>query len=124
MAPPSRRVLIVEDELEVVDSIKEYFQLHGVEVFTAQSGERGLELLASHEPDVVLLDLKLGSGMSGLEFLRRARAAKSPAQIVVVTAVDDQNVSDMARGLGAADYVTKPLVVADLDRVVLSRLKS
>ena len=118
-----KRLLVVEDELEVVDYIKEYFQIHGIEVLSAASGEKGLEILTAQQPDVVLLDLKLGSGISGLEFLRRARAAKSPAQIVVVTAVDDQNVSDMARGLGAADYVTKPLVVADLDRVILSRLK-
>ncbi len=116
-------LLIVEDELEVSDSLRDYFALHGVEVFTAETGERGLEILAEKNPAVVLLDMKLGSGISGLEFLRKAKAAKSTAQIIVVTAVDDQNVSTMARGFGAVDYLTKPLTIPDVERVVLSRLK-
>ncbi len=117
------KLLLVEDELEVADYLKDYFQYRGVTVFIANSGEAGLELLASQSPDVVLLDMKLGAGISGLEFLRKAKAAKSKAQIIVVTAVDDENVSNMAKGLGAVDYVTKPLTVQDIDRVVLSRLK-
>ena len=116
-------LLIIEDELEVVDSLKEYFKHHSVEVASAPTGEEGLTILAEKKPDVVLLDMKLGAGMSGLEFLRRAKAAKSAAQIIVVTAVDDQNVATMAKGLGAADYVTKPLTLQDIERVVLSRLK-
>lgn len=117
------KLLLVEDELEVVDYLKDYFQHHGVEVMTANSGEDGLRILADQSPDVVLLDMKLGAGISGLEFLRKAKAAKSKAQIIVVTAVDDENVSNMAKGLGAADYVTKPLTLQDIDRVILTRLK-
>ena len=117
------QLLVVEDELEVVHYLKMYFQHRGVEVLSAATGEEGLKILADQKPELVLLDMKLGAGMSGLEFLRRAKAAKSESKIIVVTAVDDQNVSDMARGLGAADYVTKPLTLPDLERVVLSRLK-
>ena len=117
------KLLVVEDELEVVDTLKDYFKHHGVEVFTASSGEEGLTLLSEHGPDVILLDMKLGAGISGLEFLRKARAAKTTAQIIVVSAVDDDNVSTMAKGLGAVDYVTKPLTLKEIDRVVLSRLK-
>src|SRR3990167_2703339 len=117
------KLLVIEDELEVSDYLKDYFQFHGVEVFTTPSGEEGLALLESKQPDLVLLDLKLGTGISGLEVLRRAKAAKAKAQIVVVTAVDDENVAKLAKGLGAADYITKPLVVSDLDRTILSRLK-
>ena len=116
-------LLIIEDELEIVDSLRDYFKHHGVEVLSSSSGEEGLTILSEKKPDLVLLDMKLGAGMSGLEFLRRAKAAKSTAQIIVVTAVDDQNVATMAKGLGAADYVTKPLTLQDIERVVLSRLK-
>ena len=117
------KLLLVEDELEVVDYLKDYFVHHGVEVFTASNGEEGLGLLASEKPDVVLLDMKLGAGISGLEFLRKARLTKGTTQIIVVTAIDDDNVSTMAKGLGAIDYVTKPLTLGDIDRVVLARLK-
>ena len=94
-----------------------------MEVFTTSSGEEALSLMESKQPDLVLLDLKLESGISGLEVLRRAKAAKSKAQIVVVTAVDDDAVAELAKNLGAADYNTKPLVVGDLDRSILGRLK-
>ena len=118
------KLLLVEDELEVVDYLKDYFTHQGVEVANASSGEEGLAMLESEKPDVVLLDMKLGAGISGLEFLRKAKLAKTKAQIIVVTAVDDDNVSSMAKGLGAVAYVTKPLTLQDIDRVVLSRLKS
>ena len=117
------RLLVIEDELEVSDYLRDYFQLHGVEVFTTASGEEALALIESKQPDLVLLDLRLEGGISGLEVLRRAKAAKSKAEIIVVTAIDDDNVAELAKGLGAADYVTKPLVVSDLDRTILGRLK-
>ena len=116
-------LLIIEDELEVVDYVRDYFKHNGVEVFSAVNGEEGWQILSENKPEVVLLNMKLGAGVSGLEFLRRAKAAKSASQIIVVTAVDDQNVYTMAKGLGAADYVTKPLTLQDIERVVLSRLK-
>lgn len=116
-------MLIVEDELELADRLREYFQARGLAVYTAQTGEKGLELLFSEKPDLVLLDLKLGEGIAGIEFLRRARAAKTAAQIVVVTAVDDENMVEMARGLGAVDYVPKPFSLAILEKTILLRLK-
>lgn len=116
-------MLIVEDELELVDQLREYFQSRGLEVHTAQTGEKGLEKLSSEKPDLVLLDLKLGAGITGIEFLRRARAAKTAAQIVVVTAVDDENMVEMARGLGAVEYVPKPFSLSMLEKAVLPRLK-
>jgi DNA-binding response OmpR family regulator len=116
-------LLVIEDELEVTDYLKEYFKHHGIEVFSAGTGEEGLAVLKQKKPDLVLLDMKLGAGISGMEVLRRAKEAGSTAQIIVVTAVEDQNVADMAKGLGAAGYVTKPLTMQAIEKVVLSRLK-
>lgn len=118
------KILIVDDEPDVTNSLKDYFQAQGLEVLTASSGEKGLELLNSEKPALVLLDMRLEEGLSGMEVLRRAKAAKSKAEIVVVTAVDDRNVIDLARGLGAADYLTKPFKLEDLKRVVLDRLNA
>ncbi len=117
------RILIVEDDPDVSGYLKEFFELEGLEVFTAFNTEEGLALLASQKPSVVLLDMKLGSGASGLEFLRQAKAAKSNAEIIVVSGVSDVNVADMARGLGAAGYLTKPFEEKDLQEIVLSRFK-
>jgi DNA-binding response OmpR family regulator len=118
-----KRILIVDDEMETTDYLKEYLQGQGLEVSTAGSGEQALELLASFQPSLVLLDMRMGKGLSGLEVIRRAKSAKSQAQFVVVTGIDDQNVAKMAIGLGATDYLTKPFRIADLDRIVLARLK-
>ncbi len=117
------RILIIEDEPEVVRVLNQYFTQHGLEVLTAQSGEEGLKMIFEKKPELVILDLKLGEGVSGIEVLRRAKAAGAIAEFVVVTAVDDQNVTDLAKGLGAVDYVTKPVSTKDLERTILSRLK-
>lgn len=118
-----KRILIVDDEIEATDYLKEYFQSQGLDVLTAESGEKALELISSQSPALVLLDMRMG-GFSGLEVIRRSKAAKSQAVFVVITGVDDQNVAKMAIGLGASDYLTKPFRIADLERIVLARLKS
>ncbi len=116
------KLLVIDDELEVTDFLKGFFEKHALEVFTAATVEEGLNLLQSSQPDLVLLDLRLGP-VSGLEFLRLAKPLKTQTPVIVLTAVDDQNVAEMAKGLGAVDYLTKPFFVGDLERVVLSRLK-
>ena len=118
------KLLVVDDEAEVTDYLKSFFERQGLDVLTAGTGEKGLTLLQSEQPSVALLDLRLGEGLSGMEVLRRAKAAKTPTQIVVVTAVEDRHVAEMALGLGASDYIVKPFILQDLERVVLARLKS
>lgn len=123
MPADKKRILIVEDEAEAANSLKDYFQRQGLEVLTASSGEKGLELLNAEKPALVLLDMRLEEGLTGMEVLRRAKQAKTQALIVVLTAVDDRNVIQLAKGLGASDYLTKPFRLEDLKRVVLDRLK-
>ena len=120
-APPT--LLVVEDELEVADYLRDYFQAHGVKVLNAHTGEQALEAISSGQPAAVLLDLKLGSGMSGIEVLRQVRANRSTIPVIVLTAVDDQNMVDMAKGIGATDYLTKPFSVTGLEKAVLPYLK-
>lgn len=117
------RLLIIEDELEAAESIKEYLSKKGIDVLTAANGEEGLKLLASEKPDLALVDLRLGQGFSGLEVLRRAKPLKIPTQFIVLTAVADRNVTELATGLGASVYLTKPFALEELERLILSRLK-
>ncbi len=119
----NKQILIVDDEPDVTSYLRSYFQQHQFEVLTASSGEAGLSLLLLKKPAIVLLDMKLGDGLSGMEVLRRGLAAKTGAQIIVVTAVDDKNVATLAMGLGATDYLTKPFMLDELEQIVLNRLK-
>ena len=116
-------LLIVEDELEFSDPVQKHFETCGIEVYAAATGEKGLELFFSKNPAVVLLDLRLEGGMSGIEFLRRVHAKNTSAQIIVVSAIDDQNMMEMAKGLGAVEYIHKPFSLLALEKLVLSRLK-
>lgn len=116
------KLLVIDDEPDVGTYLQEYFERHGLEVLTATSGEAGLQLLQSAQPALVLLDLRLGQGMNGLDVLRQARLARLPAEIIVVTVVKDRDVAETARALGAADYITKPLVLEELERTVMTRL--
>ncbi len=118
-----RKILIVDDEPEVTGYLKTYFELQGVAVSTAATGEDALEILASECPSLVLLDIRLGKGLSGIEVIRRAKQMKWSAEIIVLSALEDRNIMDLAKGLGASAYITKPIIIAELERVVLSRLK-
>ena len=119
----ANKILVVDDEPDVTAYLKTYLEQHKFQVLTSSTGEEGLSLLLSEKPAVVLLDLRLGEGISGLEVLRRGLAAKTDAQIIVLTAVNDHNVATMALGLGATDYLTKPLLLEELERIVLARMK-
>jgi len=118
---PPKKILIVDDELEVTDFLKEYLQGKGLEVLTASDGKTGLETALEKKPALILLDIRMGEGLSGIEVLRRVRG-KLQSPVIMVTAADDKNVFDLAKGLGAADYITKPFVLEELERVILSRL--
>jgi CheY-like chemotaxis protein len=125
MSPNRPKLVLIEDDLDTIDCLKRYLTACGVDVLTATSGEEGLALLAKSGPDVacVLVDLKLQSGVSGLEVLRRARSRYPSLRFVVVTGVEDENVATFARGLGAEDYLVKPVHPEQLKRIVSVCLK-
>ncbi len=114
----STRVLIVEDDPEVRDSMAEYLTSHGYEVDSADGGEAMRAVLAKNVPQLVLLDLKL-PGEDGLALARSLRERHDVA-IIMVTAAD--SVVDRVVGLevGADDYIAKPFDLREL----LARVKS
>jgi two-component system alkaline phosphatase synthesis response regulator PhoP len=99
-------VLLVDDEPDVLELVSRAFLRAGYEVVTALDGERALELIASAQPDLIVLDVQL-PGIDGFETCRRVRL-DSQVPIVMLTARDEED--DVMRGfrLGVDDYVTKP----------------
>lgn len=118
---PTLKLLVIEDERDAASYLKGYFEGLGLEVVTASNGEEGLLLISSAKPRLILLDLRLGHGIDGLEVLEKAQGSGS--EILVITAVGDPNVLERARGLGASECITKPFVLEDLGRAVLNRLR-
>ncbi|HEY3523595.1 MAG TPA: response regulator transcription factor [Candidatus Limnocylindrales bacterium] len=120
------RVLVVDDEPDVVDSVRLGFTLQWreVDVLGAATGEDALDVIEREHPDIVLLDVGLPD-IDGFEVLRRVRAF-SDVPVVMLTARDDA--MDKVRGLelGADDYVTKPFNHLELMariKAVLRRLE-
>ena len=102
-----RRMLIVEDERDICDCLQQFFSARGFSVLSAFSGEEALEQLQEHDADVILLDILL-PGLSGIEVLRRAKELHPRARIIMVTALDQEDLRNQAHRYGAAAYVTKP----------------
>ena len=120
------RILIVDDEPDVIESVRLGFTLQWreVDVLGATSGESGLDAIEREHPDIVLLDVGLPD-IDGFEALRRIRAF-SDVPVVMLTARDDS--MDKVKGLelGADDYVTKPFNHLELMarvKAVLRRLE-
>ncbi|HEV2582633.1 MAG TPA: response regulator transcription factor [Ktedonobacteraceae bacterium] len=117
MSKTGARILVVDDEIEIVRALYRSLDKHGFEVFTASSGEEALESIALHRPDLMVLDLGL-PGMSGLEVCRRVRA-QSNLPIIVLSVKDTERDKVMALDLGADDYVSKPFGMDE----VLARIR-
>lgn len=117
MSKGGARILVVDDEIEIVRALERSLTAHGFEVFTAGSGEEALEAISLHRPDLILLDLGLPS-MSGLEVIKRVRA-QSNLPIIVLSVKDTEHDKVQALDLGADDYVSKPFGMNE----VLARLR-
>jgi two-component system response regulator MprA len=113
------RILVVDDEPAVRDSLERALRLEGYEISLAEDGEQALAALSQDGTDAVLLDVMM-PGMDGLEVCRALRARGDRTPVLMLTARDA--VSDRVAGLdaGADDYVVKPFALDEL----LARLRA
>ena len=102
-----RQMLIVEDERDIANCLAEFFTLHGYSVISTFSGEEALAYVEKGEADVILLDVLL-PGLSGLEVLKRIKRMRPNTRVIMVTALDAEDVRREARRYGACGFVTKP----------------
>jgi two-component system response regulator AtoC len=104
----SSRILIVEDEKTALHALSSLLGDEGYKVIQADRGEQGLRLAASHEPDLILLDIRLPD-FDGLSLLERLRANHNDAAVIIMTADTTSQNAIRATQLGAFDYVSKPI---------------
>ncbi|VTS04252.1 response regulator [Tuwongella immobilis] len=119
MAQP--RILIIEDERGLIQSLTWYFNREGYETLVAHDGVEGLRKAQTMLPDAVLLDLML-PGMSGLDVCRELRAGERTRDmpIVMITARAEETDQVVGFHMGADDYVTKPFST----KILLQRVKA
>jgi two-component system OmpR family response regulator len=108
-----RRVLVVDDEENVVHLVASALRFDGFEAVTADNGHGALAAVAEHDPDLIVLDVMM-PGLDGHAVLQHLRAAGSVVPVIFLTARDTAN--DRISGLraGADDYVVKPFSVEEL----------
>jgi two-component system alkaline phosphatase synthesis response regulator PhoP len=109
------RVLIIEDELNIIELVAYNLEKEGWLVSKAQTGEEGLEKIEEEHPDIILLDLML-PGIDGMEICRRTRQNKLTKDIPIIILTAKAEEADRVLGLesGADDYVTKPFSPREL----------
>ena len=106
------RVLVVDDDPQILRAVRTSLQGHSYEVLTAGNGETALDLLPDADVDLIVLDLGL-PGIGGHEVIRRVRAW-SAVPIIVLSVLDGQHDKVDAFEAGADDYVTKPFGMPEL----------
>ena len=109
------KILIVEDEPDIRDTLSYNFEKEGFEVLSSPNGKSALKLLESNEPNIVILDLMLPD-MSGLDICRQIKNDKklSDTSIIMFTAKSEEVDRIVGFELGADDYVTKPFSIREL----------
>ena len=106
------KILVVEDDRNILNMIQTILDSNGYQVLTAQRCQQGILMLSSHVPDLVVLDLGLPD-MDGEEFIRITRRS-SMIPIIVLSARSDEKDKISALDLGANDYITKPFGTGEL----------
>ena len=106
------KILVVEDDRNILTMIQTVLDMGGYQVLTAQRCEQGILMLSSHVPDLVVLDLGLPD-MDGEEFIRITRRS-SMIPIIVLSARSEEKDKISALDLGANDYITKPFGTGEL----------
>jgi len=108
-----KKVLVIDDELDIVFTIKEICRFSGFEVYTANSGQEGLALLEQHQPHLVIVDYHM-PGWDGLTTVKKIKSVDDTVAILVLTVDERQEISDRFIEAGATDFAIKPIKAPDL----------
>lgn len=115
------RILVIDDETQILRALRLALTAHGYDVETADSAEVGLAKLAAHPHDLVVLDLML-PGMGGIDFIEDVRPWSS-VPIIVLSARGEEATKVRALDIGADDYLTKPFGLDELSARVRALLR-
>ncbi len=114
-----KKLLVVEDEKNIVDILAFNLRREGYEVIAAMDGATGLTLALAEDPDLILLDLMLPK-LDGFELCRRLREQGRTTPVIMLTAREEESDKVLGLELGADDYITKPFSMREL----LARVKA
>lgn len=108
------KVLLVDDEVEFINTLAQRLRMRDLLVDTVHDGMQALESIRKDEPDVIVLDLKM-PGLYGIEVLREIKKIQREIQVIILTGHGNEKDEKEARSLGGFDFLHKP---ADIDLLV------
>ena len=108
-----KKILIVDDDADIVRIVSTMLQGQGWQVLSAYSGADALRIVGEEHPDLVLLDIMM-PGMNGIEVLREARRAAPDMRVIMTTAFGDVGSYLESMDLGACEYINKPFETNEL----------
>lgn len=119
-----KKILIVEDDLDLAEMLSAYFRVQGYTVVTASWGEDGVRLVEEDLPDIVVLDIRLPD-IDGYEVCRQIRKIRKAQHLPIVFLTEKREREDKLSGLelGAVDYITKPFDIQELRLRVRNALR-
>jgi DNA-binding NtrC family response regulator len=112
------RVLIVDDEYQLLEAFKKKLSKEGMEVFTASNGQEAIAILKQETLDIGLFDIKLPD-TDGVELLEKLREIQPTAEVIMLTGYGSVDTAIRSMKLGAYDYLTKPVKLSELHTVIL-----
>jgi len=111
------KILVIDDEPSILESLNMFLTEKGHKVFTALTGAKGLELFSKQLFQVVIMDIRLPDA-NGLDILRTMIKEQKSSKIIMITAFQDMETTILAMKRGAFDYIHKPLDVNDIEKAV------
>ncbi|MFQ5893587.1 MAG: response regulator [Nitrospinota bacterium] len=116
-----RTILVVDDEPDCCEALRDFFAEMGYGVVETYTGDEALEAYWHERPILVLLDMMM-PGMSGLVTLRELKAIDPKARVIMCSALHEEELAKQAMAEGALDYITKPINLDYLERAVATTI--
>lgn len=109
----AKRVLLVDDEVEIIDFLENFLKRFKLTSIKATSGEDALALYDKEQVDFVFLDIQL-KAMDGISVLKELKRINPEVKVIMITGKSEDDFQEKAKSFGALDYITKPLDLSEL----------
>ncbi len=115
------KILVVDDDVMVRNFLERFLSKKSYQVDTAENGNQAIEIIKKERPHLVLLDIKMPA-MNGIDVLKEIKKIDPSVGVIMITALQEEEIAQEAMRLGADDYICKPFDIDYLENSVLAKI--